>query len=557
MAGQDYRAQLTEKIITALEAGTAPWQKPWDGSVVQQMEPYNPVSGVQYRGANRFWLMMSGYDDPRWCTYKQAEAQGWQVRKGEKSSVIEFWKWSNEIERTNDETGEIEKIQVRRETPIVRYANVFNASQVENMPVLERIKNGYEWEPLEMAETIIQRSGVPFYHDQVDRAFYRLSEDAVHLPAREAFPSMSKYYATALHELGHSTGHENRLNRKLGNVFGSEDYAKEELRAELASFFLAARLGIPFEVGDHASYVGSWIKALSEDKNEIFRASRDAEQITEYVMNFALEKAQEQGQEASKEVFVVNSQPEPAKAVAAPFPTSEKGANGNKTYINVPFKEKEEAKRAGAKWDKSRTSWYVPAGVDKKPFDQWMGMPVLPTNDVAKQFADALHENGLILDGMPVMDGKWQRTTVSTSRNAKALKGAYIATVFDGVANGYIENFDSGVSKAWFPTGVTISDDQRQQFERQAAENRRARNAELAAERASVADKMDKKWESLAPAVDHPYLERKGVEAFGLRLDGDRLVTPLRDIDGKLWSLQYIPADLDKIKMYEKGKSVV
>ncbi|MFC6523148.1 hypothetical protein ACFQAT_28700 [Undibacterium arcticum] len=152
-----------------------------------------------------------------------------------------------------------------------------------------------------------------------------------------------------------------------------------------------------------------------------------------------------------------------------------------------------------------------------------------------------------------MMDGQWHRTTVSTSRNAKALKGAYIGNLDGDLANGYIQNFDIGVAEAWFPKGVVISEERRQQFERQAEENRRVRDAELTAEREGVANKLGKKWEALPEAVEHPYLDRKGVAAFGLRIDGDRLVTPIRDAEGKLWSLQYIPSDPDKIKMYEKG----
>jgi putative DNA primase/helicase len=315
----DFRQDLTDRIITELEAGTAPWQKPWDGSVAQSLQPFNPVSGTQYRGGNRLWLTMQGYDDPRWCTYKQAAAQGWQVRKGEKSALIEFWKWSNEVERVNEETGEIEKLQVRRDTPIVRFANVFNASQIDNVPVLERVSGGYEWESLQMAETIINRSGVPFLFDTVDRAYYRPSTDQIHMPAREAFPSASQFYATALHELGHASGHASRLGRDLSGDFGSADYAKEELRAELASYFLSARLGIEFDVGHHAAYVSSWIKVLKEDKNEIFRASRDAEGISEYVMNIGLDKTL-QPYTATRDASV------PVDVALAEFPTSEKPA---------------------------------------------------------------------------------------------------------------------------------------------------------------------------------------------------------------------------------------
>lgn len=545
----DYRRELTDKIIASLEAGTAPWQKPWDGSVVQSMSPFNPVSGTKYRGFNHLHLMMLGHDDPRWCTYKQAQEQGWQVRKGERSTTVEFWKFYEEQERTNPETAEIEKIKVKLDRPMVRYAKVFNAQQMDGVPELDRSQGGYEWEPHEMAEKILSRSGVPMHFDQSDRAFYNSMRDEIRMPPREAFPSLPQFYATALHELGHATGHETRLARKLGNGFGTVDYAKEELRAEMASFFLSARLGIEFDVGNHAAYVGSWIQVLQNDKNEIFRAARDAEAITEYVMNLGLEKEREQGAAVEK-----------SRAIDAgrksALPTSEKHAasGGERTYINVPFAEKEEAKSLGAKWDKGRKSWYVPEGVDKAAFNKWMGMPELANSqDFVTQFAADLKAKGLVLEGQPIMDGKWHRTAVSTSRNNKALKGAYIGNIDGDAANGFIQNFDTGISEAWWPKDLVIPKEQRERFEKQAEENRRARAAELATERAAVAAAVDKKWESLEDAVEHPYLERKGVKAFGLKIDGDRLVTPIRDADDKLCSLQYIPADPEKPKMYEKG----
>lgn len=241
------------------------------------------------------------------------------------------------------------------------------------------------------------------------------------------------------------------------------------------------------------------------------------------------------------------------------FPTSE---TAERTYINVLFKEKEEAKRLGARWDKDRKSWYVPPDIDKAPFQRWMGVPVEPVNEWASDLADALRDAGLVLDGMPVMDGTWQRTTVTTSRNHKALKGAYRAAIEDviengvtvKVVNGYIQNHDTGYAKPWSPKDQALTPEQRALFERQAEENRKARDAELASEREAVAQRSQQKWDHLEAADDsHPYCVRKGVPAIGLRKDGDRLVTPARDADGKVWTLQYIPADPTKIKMFEKG----
>lgn len=239
------------------------------------------------------------------------------------------------------------------------------------------------------------------------------------------------------------------------------------------------------------------------------------------------------------------------------FPTSEKAAARNgKTYLNVPYAEKEEARRLGARWDKTQKSWYVPATVDKALFGRWMEMPAIPKRaDFESDFARALEGAGLVLDGPPLMDGKWHHTPVSTSQKTKALKGAYIASLneSEGYADGFIKNHDTNFARAWKPSILKLSDEEIARFRLNAEINRKARLAELATEREAVATAATKKWESLQRASTHPYLERKGVHAFGLRVEGDNLVTPLRDAEGKLWSLQYLPADKNLPKLYEKG----
>ncbi len=565
---KDYRLELTDKIIAALENGTAPWQKPWDNSVIEPMMPFNPVSGTAYRGGNIIGLMMQGYQDPRWCTYKQAQAQSWQVRKGEKSSTVEYWKFEDVVERTDEKTGEIQNILVPLERPRVFYASVFNVSQMDNVPEIDRVNAGFQWEPMEMAEHILQRSGVQILHDQNDRAFYSILNDEVHLPPRMAFNSPMNYYATALHEIGHSTAHSSRLGRELGKKFGSVEYAKEELRAEMASLFLSYRLGIPHDVGQHASYVGSWIKVLKEDKNELFRAAKDAEQITEYVMKLALSKEYEQEKEAVNEritltkafgnLHEIDSQQTEGFPISEILDSNPGNVEKKRRYLNVPFSEKEQAKLIGAKWDKEQKSWFVPEEIEPeaatKLLQRWAGVPLsISSQVIEKQFSDALLSSGLVVNNSPIMDGKWHRTTVLTSSNKKALKGAYIANLDGDFANGFIQNFDTGYAEPWFFKGSELSAEQRNRFKRQAAENHASREKELAETQKRIAECCAEKWEALPDAKRHPYLDRKRVPSFGLKIEGDNLVTPLRDVDGKIWSLQYISADPKKCKLYEKG----
>lgn len=292
---RDFREEVTAAVVEMLEKGTAPWQKPWDGSGVSSQMPMNAVTDKPYRGGNAVNLMMvgaaKGYTDPRWMTYKQAEGEGWQVRKGEKAAQVEFWQFNKQEKGPDGKPVDGEKL----DRPIQRIYSVFNAQQIDGIPPLEPKAPVKEFEAIEAAERALKNSGAKIDHNGGDRAFYRPSTDTISLPPKDAFGSEVKYYATALHELGHWTGHESRLNRDVGkNPFGSEGYAREELRAEMASVFMQAELGVPHDTEQHAAYVGSWIKALKEDKNELFRAAKDAGDAADFVIDLARSKDKEQ-----------------------------------------------------------------------------------------------------------------------------------------------------------------------------------------------------------------------------------------------------------------------
>jgi len=285
----NYRDEIAAEIIARIEAGTAPWLKPWTAGALGAA-PLNPITGKPYRGINSLWLYLQGHSDPRWLTYRQAAELGGQVRKGEKSTTIEYWQWTertavkdSEGKPVLDAEGREQYETVRLERPKVFYAKVFNAEQIDGLQPWKAPAPVAIPQLLERAETMIAGAGVPVLHDQNDRAFYRPSTDKIHLPPVASFKNQVAYYETVLHELGHATGHQSRLNREFG-PFGGEVYAREELRAEIASYMLAKDLGISFDPSNHAAYVKSWLKVLTEDKNEIFRAARDAEIIKTWVM---------------------------------------------------------------------------------------------------------------------------------------------------------------------------------------------------------------------------------------------------------------------------------
>jgi antirestriction protein ArdC len=294
---RDLRQEITDNIIAALEKGVAPWQKPWQAGAFEM--PMNPTSGKSYRGGNALQLMVAGmrggYEDPRWITYRQAQENDWQVRKGEKGTQIEFWQFpKNQSEGHEEPRGDVPESS--RDRFIYRVYTVFNASQIEGIPA-HTPRVHHEWEVNQGAEEILKNSGARITHDQPDRAFYNRLTDTIHLPPRAAFDSASNYYGTALHELVHYSGAPSRLNCETLNEsyrFGDPNYAKEELRAELASVFLMAERGIPHNPESHAAYVGSWLKSLRDDKNEIFRAARDAHKAADLLIALEHHKSLDQ-----------------------------------------------------------------------------------------------------------------------------------------------------------------------------------------------------------------------------------------------------------------------
>jgi antirestriction protein ArdC len=276
---RDFRAEVTADIIKMLEEGTAPWQRPWNAGEFGRT-PFNPTTDKAYRGGNVLALMVAsmrkGYTDPRFCTFKQAQAKGWHVKKGEKATQIEFWeaKPGNKDEGAGDDE--------KRSRLIHRVYSVFNAAQIDGIPALE-LPERKPFEAIEAGEAMLKKSGADIRHGG-GKAFYSPRTDHIQMPPKECFATEPHYYSTALHELAHWTGAGHRLNRLSEKApFGSPEYAKEEIRADLTSLYLAAELGIPYDPKDQAGYIQSWIKVLKNDKNEVFKAASDASKICDYL----------------------------------------------------------------------------------------------------------------------------------------------------------------------------------------------------------------------------------------------------------------------------------
>jgi len=249
--------------------------------------PRNAATGQRYRGINVLTLGMSVLafesGDPRWVTYKQAEDRGWQVRKGERGTVGYFFK---RLELRDDSKPDGDEDAVRR-IPLLRAFTLFHASQIEDIPpyVPPTIAEA-PWRAPEAAEIILANSGA-IVRFGGDRAFYSPTTDHIQMPPIQAFHTPAGFSSTILHELGHWSGAKARLDRDLRNAFGSHDYAREELRAEIAQVMVSAELGIPeCDFTNNASYIASWLEKLRSDHKEIFRAAADAQRIADYLLAF-------------------------------------------------------------------------------------------------------------------------------------------------------------------------------------------------------------------------------------------------------------------------------
>ncbi|MDB5012389.1 MAG: conjugal transfer protein TraC, partial [Daejeonella sp.] len=236
----------------------------------------------------------------------------WKVKKGEKGSLIQFVKLSDFVTKRDEngkpvlnEQGKATKIQVNLAKPIITGAWVFNASQIDGITPLKALEHEkISWKPLERAENLVINSNAKIHNQISEKAFYSTLKDAITMPLKEQFSDASRYYATLLHELGHWTGHKDRLDRSLMNKFGSEDYAREELRAKIASLLVGQELRIGHDPNHHASYVDSWIKVLKQNPFEIHQAASDAEKIFDYLIGFEQKRliAKEVANQASSKV---------------------------------------------------------------------------------------------------------------------------------------------------------------------------------------------------------------------------------------------------------------
>jgi antirestriction protein ArdC len=284
---KDVEAEVTAKVLEALEGGTIPWEKPWRTA---GLLPTSATTGKVYRGINVWLLSMesaiAGYDSPYWLTYNQAKALGGNVRKGEKGTLVVLWKRIKVTDKDAEEEG------AKKTIAMLRHYTVFNLNQTENVTLPPRFDLP-EFEPVEPGDAVEAvlagyTDGPTITHRTGISAHYTPDTDEVTLPALDQFNDEVGYSSTLLHELTHSTGHASRLNRFERNGepqhFGSERYAREELVAEMGAAMVAALAGTDHRIEQSAAYVENWLGALKDDKSLVITAAQQAQRAVDRIL---------------------------------------------------------------------------------------------------------------------------------------------------------------------------------------------------------------------------------------------------------------------------------
>ncbi|HHS8316195.1 TPA: elongation factor P hydroxylase [Legionella pneumophila] len=576
MDKKPFHETVALSIIEQLKQGCAPWQRPWQPGSPHAMMPVNPVTGTRYKGANAIALMAQGYSDVRWMTYNQALSAKAQVRKGEKGTAVQYWKFT-ETQIQKDAQGKpllkSDGTPLTHEVPLERprvfYATVFNAAQIDGLPPKEQ--QIHTWNAIERAERILQQSGARLIHQAQNNAFYRPATDTIYLPEKNQFPSAHHYYATALHELAHWSGHSSRMDRDFAHPFGSEGYAKEELRAEITSMILGDELGIGHDPGQHVAYIDSWIRVLQNDPLELFRAASDAEKMQQFLCAFELQQ-QLENEILPERDMDANTQTKPhqitrsiAEEIAALTQeqnlkqTSDAMNSADKIWLAVPYVQREAVKQLAGKlpdgknavsWDKTAKCWYALPGANLEALKPWIltaDTPrQLPGMTPQQEFGDVLKSLGCELSNdHPIMDGNKHRIRVEGDKNGE--KSGFYVGHQDGHPAGYVKNNRTGIEMKWKSKGYSLSVEDRASLQAQAAAKNAHRAQAQHEAQEQAAQRVRQQLTELMPVTaPTPYLEAKGIGVHsGIWTDkeGQTTFVPAFDATGQVQSMQYIQND--------------
>ena len=492
--------KLALDIVTAIESNTAPWLKTW--GVREKETPRNFLTGNSYRGRNLIKLSMSKYNDPRWSTFKQISEAGGKVLKGEKATQILFYK-----ELLNDEG---------RKERVIKSYSVFNLEQTSlphyvPLTIEEREKTidlAAFARILEEHQPVI-KEGKPCYLPAIDE---------LRMPNKTQYASDAFYYADALHELSHYTGHESRLNRDLTGAKGSVAYAKEEINAELSSYLLALETGLPFSPSNSESYLKSWIGASNQEtKTAIISAFENAQKASSYLLGDTKEvllAKQSRPQNESEEITADNFAQRVIFSDVLHATAKEKLNIKTKHYLAVPFEDKALAKSKGAKWDRRAKCWYADNEDHQLqqfiPDSHRMGGKDL---DDFKLSASQIGVNLSSVD-LPSAMGKKTRVPIIKSSLSANLDGEIsLYNNIDGSIGGYAKNYVTNESVSWINKNKqSISAHEKSRIdaiqEQQSLEQKMIKTYIQNEKRKDLIVGLDSLKEANS---DQPYIDKKGI----------------------------------------------
>ncbi len=480
--------RLTGLIIANIEAGTSPFLRRWD---VAPPAPFNPLTGKPYQGINALTLASAGYRDPRWLTFADAASRGWRIKAGERAAPIAFWKKSIS-EQSVTAQGRTVRTERAVSRPVLAMINVFNAEQIRGIepwsaPTIDRART------CERVNAIIQACGARFEATDGPARYDQMS-DTILMPRRESFDNEEAYLRTALRVVGQWTGHLSRLDRNDRFPQGTPEYALEELRIQLYSYLLASRLQFGHDPKDHAEIGVGWVEILKADPKEILVASRDALRMVDFVANLA-------------PWVSLDSQLSPASRSKSP---------PLEVIKHHPGRDASERIMAADK--------------------------ALVVVDAKQEFKAALQAYGLIIEGDPIMDGRWHRVPVVRDKPKRSDQAGAYRGFLDGRPAGSIFNHYTNQSGTWKLSALPSNAD-RVKLAKTAAVTLKARADAVAAAYHHKAT-LAARYLSLLPlaVADHPYLVAKGIKPDpGLRQNRKGyLIVPLRNAAGEIRSFQRI-----------------
>lgn len=564
MTLDEYLTDVNGRMAGLMARRQAPWVRSWSAAQLQRVQPFNPLSVAKapYTGLNAIllqtYMLRNGLDDPRFVTARQAQAQGWTAVDALSSGVALHF-----LPGTDASGNEAARVYT-----------VHHVSEFSNVPSLETRHTSAEG--TNVAASILERSGVAVLHDQTDRVFFSAADGAIHMPPKSSFADETRFYALAMREVAHAFAAD--PSRGASSTHAP---LQTQLRAELASLFVGARLGLGHEPGSNRDIVSDWIKLLQADRTEFSSAAQDAQRIANSVLALVPQQSVQASQPLPNEEATEHSRKRTSTAMRQGAKTSERthaSTSGQRTFLAVPFSEIREAGRLGATFDRDQKVWWISPEQDASKFSRWLVTDAtlasagINASDVIAEFEDVMRAYGLVTDRPVIDDGKWHYVPTDTSKGYEK-NGSYVLDMA-GTPNGAVHNFKTGESTKWRYGGGRLTPEQRAARDAQAREVQALREREAEQAFMALSDGCERHFASFADGPQsHPYLARKGVLGHGVKVvdsadvdmgavlnleefsrgTGSWLVVPGRDVDGKIWTLQAIHSSPNGAKLFTKN----